>query len=156
MRSERGWRAVAGAAVLMLAITTGCGEGAGRTSSERKAAAAAVEEEIGPPIDPAIAQKLPGGITVAMVEAGRREFRSVCAPCHGPAAEGTQLGPALTGAEWIHGSGSFDDLVRTIRDGVAEPKQYPVPMPVLGGANFSEDELRAVAGYVYALRFGVR
>jgi mono/diheme cytochrome c family protein len=139
------------AAVVGLA---GCGETEGRPGARR--AAAVAEAEAGPPIDPAVAQKLPAGVTLAMVEAGRGEFRSVCAPCHGPAAEGTQLAPSLADSAWIHGAGSFDEIVQAIREGVPEPKQYPVPMPVLGGGDFSEDELRAVAAYVYALRYGVR
>jgi mono/diheme cytochrome c family protein len=42
-------------------------------------------------------------------------------------------------------------MVAVIRTGVAQPREYPAPMPPMGGANLSEDQLQAVSAYVLSL-----
>ena len=39
------------------------------------------------------------------------------------------MAPDLTDQQWINGDGSYDFLVKTITDGVQQPKQHPAPMP---------------------------
>lgn len=101
------------------------------------------------------AQELPPGVTPAMVAEGRRIFLSsgFCQNCHGPDAKGLpQLGTDLTDDEWRHTDGGYEGLLARIREGVpAERSASGVPMPPLGGARLEEDELRAVAAYVWTL-----
>jgi mono/diheme cytochrome c family protein len=107
-------------------------------------------------IDPDLDQRLPAGLTVEMVVEGRDLFDRTCIACHGPGGEGTQLGPSLRDEEWIHGDGSYPFVLGIVRDGVEHPKRYPVPMPALGGGDFTREEIAAVAAYAFALRLGVR
>jgi mono/diheme cytochrome c family protein len=93
----------------------------------------------------------PAGITQEMVEEGQRLYGTVCTACHGAAGVGTPAGPGLRDQDWIHIDGSFDQLVAIIRDGVANSVQYPGMMPPNGGGNFTPDEVRAIAAYVFAL-----
>jgi cbb3-type cytochrome c oxidase subunit III len=74
-----------------------------------------------------------------------------CYACHGSKAEGL-VGPNLTDAEWIHGKGSYDEIVAQIKHGVpkAESKSG-IEMPPMGGAALSDDDVKAVAAYVYSL-----
>lgn len=68
-----------------------------------------------------------------------------------PKARGATLAPDLTDATWLHGDGSQAFLVRIVTAGVAAPKQFPAPMPPLGGAALSPSDVQAVAAYVSAL-----
>jgi mono/diheme cytochrome c family protein len=141
------------AAVLLacgfLPLVSGCRDDAEAPAVTRETAAPAR-------IDPAIAARLPPGVTLDMVEEGREHFNRTCIACHGPGGEGTQLGPPLRDERWLHVDGSFSSIVEVVRQGVENPREYAIPMPVLGGGGFSEEELRAVASYTYALRFGAR
>lgn len=74
-----------------------------------------------------------------------------CQTCHGPDAKGTSLAPNLTDSQWLNGDGSYQFIVNTVTNGVPRPKQYPAPMPPMGGASLSPDQVRAVAAYVYSL-----
>ena len=80
-----------------------------------------------------------------------RAAGGTCQTCHGPDAKGTPLAPNLTDSQWLHGDGSFQFLVTTITNGVPQPKQHPGPMPPMGGAQLTPDQVRAVAAYVYSL-----
>lgn len=96
------------------------------------------------------ASSLPAGITAEVAEEGRKLFVP-CAVCHGLDGLGNQLGPSLRDGEWVHISGSLEEIETIIRDGVAEPENYPVPMAPMGGGDFDAQQLRAVASYVYAI-----
>lgn len=74
-----------------------------------------------------------------------------CATCHGPDGKGTQLAPDLTDAQWHNGDGSYGFIVKTITTGVSKPMQYPAPMPPMGGAQLTPEQVRAVAAYVYSV-----
>ncbi len=78
---------------------------------------------------------------------------AICFGCHGPTARGMPgLAPDLTDARWLHGDGSYAFIVQTVTDGVPKPKEAAAPMPPMGGASLSTDQVRAVAAYVYSLR----
>jgi glucose/arabinose dehydrogenase/mono/diheme cytochrome c family protein len=99
---------------------------------------------------------VPNGATKEMVELGDRIYHgqvggATCVGCHGEAATGTTLGPNLADTQWLWGDGSFRDIVKTITAGVPEPKQYRSPMPPMGGAQLTDDQVRAVAAYVWGL-----
>jgi glucose/arabinose dehydrogenase/cytochrome c5 len=98
----------------------------------------------------------PPGTTPAMVARGNRVYHGLeggatCTGCHGTDAKGSTLGPNLTSGKWLWSNGSYAGIAATIAQGVAQPKQYRSPMPAMGGAQLSSDEVMAVAAYVWAL-----
>ena len=99
---------------------------------------------------------VPEGATPEMVALGERIYRgqvagAACTGCHGDAGQGTPLGPALTGKQWLWSDGSYAGIKKTITEGVSQPKQYRSPMPPMGGAQLTPDQVSAVAAYVWAL-----
>ena len=100
---------------------------------------------------PQLAAGAPAGVTQEMVEAGAQQFGTVCAACHGAAGVGTAAAPPLNDATWINVSGAYEEIVAVINTGVPNPKEYPAPMPPRGGGNFTEEQVRALGAYVFAL-----
>jgi cbb3-type cytochrome c oxidase subunit III len=95
----------------------------------------------------------PAGVTPAAIAQGDTIFHKtgLCYACHGTNAEGT-VGPNLTDAEWLHGDGSFDMIVATVTSGIpAEKAKKGIPMPPKGGSTISDEDVKAVAAYVYSL-----
>jgi mono/diheme cytochrome c family protein len=88
-----------------------------------------------------------------LVDRGRLIFGSEgnCFACHGSSATGTALAPDLTDARWLNIDGSYASIIPLVRNGVAHPKEYPSPMPPMGGAQLSGDQVCAVAAYVSSL-----
>lgn len=80
-----------------------------------------------------------------------RAAGGTCQTCHGPDAKGTTLAPNLTDSQWLNGDGSYQFIVNTVTSGVPKPKQYPAPMPPMGGGQLNADQIRAVAAYVSSL-----
>jgi cbb3-type cytochrome c oxidase subunit III len=120
---------------------------------------AAVDTTSAPVAQPAPAPaaapaNLPAGVTQDMVSQGQQIFTSTgnCYTCHGADATGTALAPNLADAEWLNNSGTFDEIVNTIKTGVAQPKDkaHPAPMPAMGGAALTDDQVKAVAAYVWS------
>ena len=104
---------------------------------------------------PAAAQeKLPAGVTPAMIAKGKTIFTStgLCFACHGMDAKG-MVGPNLTDGTWIHGKGTYPEIVQIVTTGipVAETKTGKGAMPPKGGSQISEDDVKAVAAYVWSL-----
>lgn len=94
------------------------------------------------------------GVTQEQFDQGRQLFtgQGGCQACHGPQAKGTQLAPDLTDDEWLNiPDPSLETIEQLIRTGVAEPKEHPAPMPPMGGANLSEEQVSALAGYVLSI-----
>jgi mono/diheme cytochrome c family protein len=101
---------------------------------------------------PAVAQA-PAGVTPAAITQGDSIFhgKGNCYACHGSNAEGT-IGPNLTDAEWIHSDGSYDAIVKQVTTGVPkEASKTGIVMPPRGGSTITDDEVKAVAAYVYSL-----
>jgi mono/diheme cytochrome c family protein len=101
---------------------------------------------------PAVAQA-PAGVTPALIAQGDSIFHSKgnCYACHGANAQGT-IGPSLTDAEWIHSDGSYEAIVKQINIGVTkEQAKTGIVMPPKGGAAITDEEVNAVAAYVYSL-----
>jgi mono/diheme cytochrome c family protein len=74
-----------------------------------------------------------------------------CYACHGSNAQGL-VGPNLTDAEWIHSKGTLEEIVVQIADGVPkEQSKSGIPMPPKGGSTISDEDVKAVAVYVYSL-----
>ena len=83
-------------------------------------------------------------------ELGKKIFlgKGNCHTCHGANLKGSVLAPNLTDAEWLNGDGSLGMIESTVKAGVAKPKKHPAPMPPMGGAKLSEDEIKAVSAYI--------
>jgi len=99
---------------------------------------------------------LPEGFTAEQVALGNRIYHGLersgtCAGCHGADGAGGTLGPALTGERWLWGDGSVESLARVIAEGIVTPKEYATGMPARGGSNLSDEDIRAVAAYVWTL-----
>jgi glucose/arabinose dehydrogenase/mono/diheme cytochrome c family protein len=99
---------------------------------------------------------VPNGATKEMIELGDRIYHgqvggATCAGCHGATGTGTSLGPNLADTQWLWSDGSYRAIAKTIAAGVPEPKQYRSPMPPMGGAQLTDDQVSAVAAYVWAL-----
>jgi mono/diheme cytochrome c family protein len=99
---------------------------------------------------------VPADATKEMVALGDRIYHgqvdgATCTGCHGATATGTPLGPDLTDTQWLWGDGSYAAIAKTITDGVPQPKQYRAPMPPLGGAQLTSDQVSAVAAYIWGL-----
>jgi mono/diheme cytochrome c family protein len=100
---------------------------------------------------------LPAGVTQEMVEQGRQIYhgQGICFTCHGQNGVGTQLGPNLTDGEWLwvtaDGGDRFTQMETVIRTGVQQPREYPAPMPPMGGVSLSDEQVRSVTAYVFSL-----
>ena len=99
---------------------------------------------------------VPPGATMETVALGDRIFHgqvagAACTGCHGDSGQGTAIGPNLTGKNWLWSDGSLAGITKTITDGVSQPKQYRSPMPPMGGAQLTPDQVSAVAAYVWSI-----
>ena len=102
---------------------------------------------------PAKAQAVPEGATQAMVDKGNEIFHKsgLCYACHGQDAKGL-VGPNLTDDVWIHSKGTYPELIAQVMKGVPkEESKSGVPMPAKGGSTISDDDVKAVAAYVWSL-----
>ena len=143
--------------VIAIAAALGaCASGGGSTTAAAPAPAA------GAPANTAAARPsggLPSNVTPTMIAMGDSIFHARgCRNCHGMDAKGAKNGPDLTSGKFLHVNGTYDDFVRIITSGipVAEFKDptHPNPMPARGGPRptpLTDDQIRAVAGYVYSL-----
>jgi mono/diheme cytochrome c family protein len=97
---------------------------------------------------PAAAQQpvpRPLGVTDSAIAWGRRLFHGSanCAACHGNDAQGTGDGPALTGALWLHGPGTYEWLVEQIKRGIPAHQTWTrKPMPMRGWTNMPDEDVR--------------
>jgi mono/diheme cytochrome c family protein len=101
---------------------------------------------------PVLAQTA-SAITPAAITQGDSIFhgKGNCYACHGANAQGA-VGPNLTDAEWIHSDGSYDAIVKQVTTGVPkEESKSGIAMPPKGASTITDDEVKAVAAYVYSL-----
>jgi len=90
------------------------------------------------------------------VSRGRRLFHGeeaggTCFVCHGRDGRGAALGPTLSDNFWLDTDGSQRGIAGIIHYGVPEPKQHGIVMPPMGGVKLDDDQVRALAAYVYSL-----
>jgi cbb3-type cytochrome c oxidase subunit III len=96
---------------------------------------------------------LPSGVTQGMIDKGNEIFhkQGLCYACHGQDAKGL-VGPNLTDDVWIHSKGTYEEIVAQVMKGVPkEESKSGVPMPAKGGSTISDDDVKAVAAYVWSL-----
>jgi mono/diheme cytochrome c family protein len=144
MRRTSGVVVTALAMAVAIVLAVHVGSGAGRAM-----------EGPGAELRPALAASAGVAEPAASVQANGRsifERKGNCATCHGRNGRGTPLAPDLTDGEWLNITGTFEEIVAIVRAGVAEPMAYPAPMPPMGGARLSAEEIEAVAAYVFSLR----
>ena len=96
-------------------------------------------------------------VSPAQVTLGESVFHgrvggALCYVCHGANGKGvTGIGPNLTDKEWLNADGSIASIEKVVTEGVAKPKKMPAPMPPKGGGQLTEEQVKAVAAYVYSL-----
>ena len=99
--------------------------------------------------------QLPEGVTQAQVDAGKQAFETtICYTCHGMDGSGTPLAPNLRDQEWLNTDGSLTGIADIIRNGVPTPVQHPAPMPPMGGAQLTDEQIQNLAAYVFAISHG--
>jgi mono/diheme cytochrome c family protein len=152
------WRLFGTLVVVTMALSA-CGGDAGDAGADMEETAAA---DVGSPAaaeQPAQEQamNLPDGVTQDLVAQGRQLFtgQGGCHACHGPQGKGTQLAPDLTDATWINVKGrNLPEIEALIKTGVQQPKEHPAPMPPMGGASLSDQQVKALAAYVVSISAG--
>ncbi len=100
-------------------------------------------------------EDLPEGVTDEMIANGKTVFggAGICMVCHGPEGKGVaNLGADLTDDEWLHSDGSYEGILATIEAGVtADKSSTGSVMPPKGGGSISDEQVKAVAAYVWSL-----
>jgi mono/diheme cytochrome c family protein len=104
----------------------------------------------------AASANLPVGVTADMVTAGEQVFNGrSCKNCHGMNGVGGPNGPNLTDQNWVHISGSYDEIVKLVTNGFTKAEQretqYRFTMNPRGGVQLSDAQIRNVAAYVWSL-----
>ncbi len=100
------------------------------------------------------AQERPAAVTDSLIARGESIFHGAanCLSCHGEGGQGTDIGPALTDDEWSRGRGSYDEIIEQIMHGVPrKDSKTDTPMPIRGWTGLSDEDVRAVAAYVWTL-----
>jgi mono/diheme cytochrome c family protein len=96
----------------------------------------------------------PPEVTDSAVARGRVVFDgpAACTSCHGRKGEGGPHAPALNDDRWITGSGTYEQIVQRVTHGVSRRESTRgEPMPVRGWSPGSDDDVKAVAAYVWWL-----
>jgi len=96
----------------------------------------------------------PPGVTDSTIAQGKELFHGSarCNACHGDNARGTDRGPSLTGAVWLRGDGSYDSIVKQVLHGVpASASMSGEAMPIRGWEPMNDEEVQAVAAYVWSI-----
>lgn len=108
------------------------------------------------PSSRAVPQDAATGADTATIALGRRLYDgeiagAPCAGCHGPAGEGTAVGPNLADREWLWGRGDRAGIAAIVAKGVPQPRRFPAPMPPGGGVPLTAAQVDAIAAYIHAL-----
>ncbi len=140
------------AGALSVVLLAACGGGASDAAPPAEQPAETAEPAAAAP---AMAMTdLPEGVTPEMIAEGKTLFEGagLCVTCHGPDAKGTTLAPDLTDEEWLHLTGrNYDEIVNLIMTGVPQPTEHPSPMMPKGASSITDDQVKAVAAYVWSL-----
>jgi mono/diheme cytochrome c family protein len=133
-------------ALAAVALVAATGSAAAQSTSENAGTPKA------PPADSAAAAPA-ASVTPELIAQGDKIFHGAgnCYACHGTNAQGS-VGPNLTDAEWIHSKGSYEEIVAQVTKGVPkEESKSGIVMPPRGGGTISDEDVKAVAAYVYSL-----
>jgi len=98
---------------------------------------------------------LPPGVTPLMIRNGQLLYEGpgFCTSCHGATGTGVgNTGGDLTDSTWAYSDGSFDGILQQIMSGLPQGHNTTGrPMPERGGSRLTENQLRAIAAYVWTL-----
>ena len=114
----------------------------------------ALELAAAPAIDLSAIDKAPASdvpIDPAVMEVGKTQYTMLCFACHGPNGEGTAVGPAHAGSDWV--LGPISNLIRIQLRGLTGPitvsgKPFTMPIPMAPNATLSDDQIAAVLTYM--------
>ena len=98
----------------------------------------------------------PDGVTPELVEEGRGIFtkEGFCFTCHDYDGSGG-AGANLADGEWWHSDGSYEGIVATILRGVPGDEALGGAASAMlpkGGTSMTEEQVRAVAAFVWSLQ----
>ena len=100
---------------------------------------------------------MPAGVTPASIAMGDSIFNAgACQRCHGQKGIGAQNGPSLVAGPWLQSTGKYEEIVATITTGVPrtalkdQTRRFPMN-PRGGPMNLDDDQVKAVAAYVYSI-----
>ena len=136
-------------AVVSVLVGAGAGSAAAQTSSET----ASTPKDTSAKDTSSKGAASGAALSPELIAQGDKIFHGPgnCYACHGTNAQGS-VGPNLTDAEWIHSKGTYQDIVAQVTKGVPkEESKSGIVMPPKGGSTISDDEVKAVAAYVYSL-----
>ncbi len=120
-------------------------------------AASAPAPAVGAAMAAAPSDGLPAGVTPAMVGAGDSLFNAPrsCNGCHGKGGVNGRNGPNLTTGKYEHIDGSYASIVHVITVGIPKDSirhaEHRFPMRPRGGHDYSDQEIRNLAAYVWTL-----
>lgn len=156
MRAKNAMALIAGVTLLGLAA---CAGEPGAEDEMAMPADTGMDMEPATPADAgdqqaATPDSLPEGVTAEMIAQGGAVFRDqgLCFTCHGQDATGGPLAPDLTDTEWLNVTeGTYEEITQVVRTGVPQPREHAAPMPPMGGASLTDEQVQAVAAYVWSL-----
>ncbi len=111
------------------------------------------QKQFDPMLGIRLPQALPPGVTQQVIAEGKKIYsgRGLCYLCHGAVPVGG-IGPDLTDDSWLRSEGRYEEIVVQVFSGTAkEDSKTGVAMPPRGGSHISDDEVRAVAAYIWAV-----
>ncbi len=100
---------------------------------------------------------LPAGVTAQMVAAGDSLFNAPrsCNGCHGKGGTNGRNGPDLTTGQYEHINGSYASIVTIVTDGIPKEAikhpEHRFPMRPRGGHDYTDEQVRNLAAYVWTL-----
>ena len=146
--------------IVAAAAIAACSSGGG-SSTTTSAPTPAASASARPATNAATAAApMASAVTPAMIAMGDSIYHAAsCRRCHGPDAKGATNGPNLTGPTFLHikGTGSYNDFLNVIMTGVPadsiKDPSHRQPMRPRGGGQtpLTDDQVKAVAAYVYSL-----
>ncbi len=99
----------------------------------------------------------PAAVTAANIALGDSLFNTgSCQRCHGQKGVGANNGPSLVAGPWLHSAGGFDEIVKTITEGVPrtafkDTNRRFAMNPRGGPMNLTDAQVQAVAAYVWSI-----
>jgi len=139
--------------IFLILVMAACGGGDGAPPADETQPAV---ESAPAAAEAASSMDLPEGVTSAMVAEGETIFTGagICFTCHMEGGAGGPLAPDLTDDVWLNIDGSFESIIRNVMTGVPEPVEHPGILLPKGGTNITDEQVRAVAAYVWTLSAG--
>ncbi len=111
------------------------------------------QKQFDPTLGMRLPRALPPGVTESSIAEGKKIYsgRGLCYLCHGAVPEGG-IGPNLSDSTWIRSQGRYEEIAAQVFSGTTrEDSKTGMAMPARGGSHISDDEVRAVAAYIWAI-----